>query len=400
MLNVVVGVPVRNEGQFLRNSLDSLIRNYDYIDEIIISDNNSDDDTKIICQEYIQKYPKIKYYRHESTLRSIDNFKFILKKANSEYFFFFRAKNLISDNFVPCSIELMKESPNSPVVFPLFYKSNDISYSDKSVFFDPTKYKLNSELVYDRVRCVLRYVATCYMIYGFFRTNILKEEFFKLESEEAACDQVLAMRIVIRSPVICDASINVSNYFRKKETIDSCEQRYKKAGFYVEKNNVDWHLLYEFHLLCRLKCPDVYILVKDEINIDLSITRKAHISNEEISLRKDKGKFVDYIAKKSKGKQIGFLGTSNCAEIIHNLLKNRLVPDFYLDNNKSKQGHYFYGKKIFDPQAYLDCNTMTCVVNVNDDQFIWEIYDQLTSLGFVYMENLFFLAREVEEENI
>ena len=81
MLNVVVGVPVRNEGQFLRNSLDSLIRNYDYIDEIIISDNNSDDDTKIICQEYIQKYPKIKYYRHESTLRSIDNFKFILKKV-------------------------------------------------------------------------------------------------------------------------------------------------------------------------------------------------------------------------------------------------------------------------------------------------------------------------------
>ena len=77
-----------------------------------------------------------------------------------------------------------------------------------------------------------------------------------------------------------------------------------------------------------------------------------------------------------------------------------MVPDFYLDNNKSKQGHYFYGKKIFDPQAYLDCNTMTCVVNVNDDQFIWEIYDQLTSLGFVYMENLFFLAREVEEENI
>lgn len=68
-----------------------------------------------------------------------------------------------------------------------------------------------------------------------------------------------------------------------------------------------------------------------------------------------------------------------------------------MDNDKQKSGSTFLGKKIYTPEEILDNNTMTCVVNVDDDRFIWEIYDQLTSLGFVYMENLFFLAREVRD---
>lgn len=65
--------PVCNEANYLRDTLDSLIENYEDIYEIIISDNFSDDSTEIICKEY-EKYSKIKYIRQEKESNSIENF--------------------------------------------------------------------------------------------------------------------------------------------------------------------------------------------------------------------------------------------------------------------------------------------------------------------------------------
>lgn len=66
-----------------------------------------------------------------------------------------------------------------------------------------------------------------------------------------------------------------------------------------------------------------------------------------------------------------------------------MVPDIYLDNNKSKQGTLFYGKKVYPP-SYIKNKDYVCVVNVDESRFVWQIYEQMTGLGFVYMENLFF----------
>lgn len=67
-----------------------------------------------------------------------------------------------------------------------------------------------------------------------FRTNTLKEEFFKLESEEAACDQVLALRMALRSPIMCDNSIYVEHFLRKSESVDVFQERYKKWDFMLK----------------------------------------------------------------------------------------------------------------------------------------------------------------------
>ena len=52
MKELTVGMPLCNEGRYLRETLESLLRNYQYIDRIILSDNCSDDDTATICKEY------------------------------------------------------------------------------------------------------------------------------------------------------------------------------------------------------------------------------------------------------------------------------------------------------------------------------------------------------------
>ena len=57
-------------------------------------------------------------------------------------------------------------------------------------------------------------------------------------------------------------------------------------------------------------------------------------------------------------------------------------------------------KKIYAPAVLHNPNKYVCVVNVDDGRFIWEIYDQMIDMGYKYMENLFFLPREVYDEFI
>ena len=83
-MKVSIGVPVCNEANYLRDTLDSLIENYEDIYEIIISDNFSDDSTEIICKEYEKKYSKIKYIRQEKRINSIENFNSVLSTATGD----------------------------------------------------------------------------------------------------------------------------------------------------------------------------------------------------------------------------------------------------------------------------------------------------------------------------
>ena len=53
-----------NRAHYLEECLDSIIsQNYPNI-EIIITDDNSNDDTETICKKYVKKYPFIKYYKN------------------------------------------------------------------------------------------------------------------------------------------------------------------------------------------------------------------------------------------------------------------------------------------------------------------------------------------------
>ena len=79
-------MPVLNGGEGLAEALDSLL-NQSFKDfQIIISDNNSEDKTHKICQLYMSKDSRIRYYRQADTLTASANFKFVLFEANTPYF--------------------------------------------------------------------------------------------------------------------------------------------------------------------------------------------------------------------------------------------------------------------------------------------------------------------------
>lgn len=55
--------------------------------EIIVGDDSTNTETKNLMQEYIRKYPQIKYYYHNGPLggEGLENSRFVFNNSNGEY---------------------------------------------------------------------------------------------------------------------------------------------------------------------------------------------------------------------------------------------------------------------------------------------------------------------------
>lgn len=397
--SVSVGIPVHNEEKFIKETLDNLLVNYDEISEIIISDNASSDKTEEICKDYVNQFSKIKYFKHPTPINAYENFNFLINKASSEFFFFMRAKNRISDNFIKNCKDRLQNSESADIAIPIYYKYNEEISQNCEILYDPSKYSIADKDIKKRFIDVIRFPINCMMIYGFYRLNFLKNEFCKLDFCESASDNILSYKIVLKNPVALVKNAFV-NHFVRYESIETLLDRYASMGFSVDRTNPFWYLPIEAAKLCRLYEPNLYKSIKNEFRPSFNLSLRAYLFEKDLFLTMSKGRYVQHILNKAKDKKVVFWGTSKCAEIVHSCLKDRLHPSLYVDNNKSKQGAFFHEIKIVSPIKIKDSSKFVCVVNVDESNFIWEIYNQLSDMGYIYMTNMFFLAREVSFKNI
>jgi glycosyltransferase involved in cell wall biosynthesis len=83
---VGIGLPVFNGESFLRRALNSLLAQSFVNFELVISDNASTDKTREICEEYAGLDARIRYIRQASNLGGLENFNFVLRETNGQYF--------------------------------------------------------------------------------------------------------------------------------------------------------------------------------------------------------------------------------------------------------------------------------------------------------------------------
>ncbi|MFT6974675.1 MAG: glycosyltransferase involved in cell wall biosynthesis [Bermanella sp.] len=115
---VSIGIPLFNEGLFIRQTLESLIKqDYENI-EIIISDNGSSDETPLICEEFYERYPElIKYFRFDSNEGASKNFKAVLEKSSGLYFMWAGGHDLWSENYISECVLLLDGHEDAAVAF-------------------------------------------------------------------------------------------------------------------------------------------------------------------------------------------------------------------------------------------------------------------------------------------
>jgi glycosyltransferase involved in cell wall biosynthesis len=132
---VSIGMPIYNEERYLPAALDSLLAQ-DFADfELIISDNASEDATGKICLEYAARDRRIRYYRNETNLGSVENFNRAFRLSRGRYFMWASGHDLRSPCLISKSVEALEREPAAVLCYPrarLIYEDGGLGATSES----------------------------------------------------------------------------------------------------------------------------------------------------------------------------------------------------------------------------------------------------------------------------
>lgn len=200
-------MPTYNGERFLKEAIDSL-RAQIFTDwKLFISDDASTDATRKICEEYTKKDPRITYLRQEKNIGMFPNFKFVLDKANGDYFMWASQDDIWEKDFIKVCVENIE---NSKV---------DVA---ATVVADVDSYGRNlRELVElekfsgkPSIRQIARYVlqpeilGKCNLMYSIFRTGIIKKVWETYpQRKEWGSDYHFSLAIISHCSIFVDKRI-------------------------------------------------------------------------------------------------------------------------------------------------------------------------------------------------
>jgi glycosyltransferase involved in cell wall biosynthesis len=170
---VSIGMPVYNGEQFIREALDSALKQTFSDFELIIADNNSHDATREICCEYMERDSRIKYIRHEKNYGGYWNFSFVARQATGRFFTWLAHDDVLEPQFVERTVQYMSQNSRTVIAAADF------------VIFDENGIELRSEKL-EELRDSLTWeirqipffefgypnIHLCF--YGMMQTNICK----------------------------------------------------------------------------------------------------------------------------------------------------------------------------------------------------------------------------------
>src|SRR3712207_2828980 len=115
---VSIGLPVRNGQRYLRGVLDSLLAQTYTGFEILIGDNGSTDETRAICQEYVARDARVRYFRSDTDEGPAWNFNRLVPLARGEFFRWAAADDLIAPTYVQRCVEALDANPQAVCAYP------------------------------------------------------------------------------------------------------------------------------------------------------------------------------------------------------------------------------------------------------------------------------------------
>lgn len=252
---ITIGIPVFNESKTIGSTVLSCV---DQCDCLIISDNCSTDDTLKTCNELAEKYDNIKVFSHRKNQGSTYNFKFLLEKCETEYFMFLGAHDRIPNGYVDVLLELLKNNEGSSLAFsPCHLEDIHTGKTVRIRRSDAVANNLMSEYLSHRVAVIMKKLQDWFMIYGVWRTEILKQCY---------PDHTNICCVGGDGLVLLDAAIMGKILYS--------EQTYFIAGYLGEDHNQEY--------IKRIKG-------ERELKIDLNLEQCARLFNYRLMLAYKKG---------------------------------------------------------------------------------------------------------------
>lgn len=114
---VSVIIPTFNRAKFFKEALESVLNQTYRNFEIVVSDDSTNDDTEILIQPYLEKYPCIKYFRNKG-FTSHDNWNFLRAYNNpkAEYVNWLMDDDLFYPRKLEVMVEVYRNNPDVSLV--------------------------------------------------------------------------------------------------------------------------------------------------------------------------------------------------------------------------------------------------------------------------------------------
>jgi len=96
---VTIGIPTCNRADsYLRQALESAVKQTYPNVEIVVSDNCSTDDTETLVKNF--EDPRIRYFKQTENIGPYKNFNFCLQQAKGKFFLILSDDDLVDHDFV------------------------------------------------------------------------------------------------------------------------------------------------------------------------------------------------------------------------------------------------------------------------------------------------------------
>jgi len=199
MPTVTIGVPVFNGETFIRQTLESILRQqYDDF-ELLIGDNASTDSTLSICSGYAARDSRIRVLTSDTNRGAAPNYNRLVHEATGRYFRWLPADDLIAPTFLGQCVEYLNAHPDVILCYP---STSPIDEEGNPLTRDPED---ALEVTASRPSARLRqYFVSSYLnrqcngVLGVVRTDVLRRT--GLIGPYAGSDKVLLAEFALHGP--------------------------------------------------------------------------------------------------------------------------------------------------------------------------------------------------------
>ncbi len=193
MPRVSVGLPVYNGERYLREAIESILRQSVEDLELIISDNASTDHTEAICREYVARDRRVRYVRNVRNLGAAKNFNAVFRMSSSPYFKWIAADDAPKPEFLERCLKALDKDPTVVLVFTKI-KIND--EGERRIWLVDDDLGLESPLARERFARGLLRLRRQHAIWGVIRTCVLRET--KLIRPFIGADDCLLLELALK----------------------------------------------------------------------------------------------------------------------------------------------------------------------------------------------------------
>jgi glycosyltransferase involved in cell wall biosynthesis len=165
-------MPLYNAERYLRETLNSIVRQTFRDFELIISDNASTDATAAICEEYAARDDRIRYVRNSRNLGAAQNFNKVFELSQGKYFKWAAADDVCHPAFLERCVRVLECDPEVVIAYP---RTEVIDEEGRIVTTARDELRLNSTDVRARFTDLLSPMSyTSYPFYGLMIRNVLQ----------------------------------------------------------------------------------------------------------------------------------------------------------------------------------------------------------------------------------